>query len=227
MPGIVTQQTRTRIDPVTKTVYGKIKIGVANNIYDKLFNDDDTKPTVYKTSWILDSVASGQYIDNETVMQNKKKIQPSTGIEVGCANTDIMHQKGERKLPFNNIPDGTDVVNIIHKMHSPLLSGRKFIKEGKCTLVFGRKNTYVVKGHTREQVQQIMKKVEEKNSDDIVMTVPFDEKTLTWKTDANGQAKLLFNVARNVHRIRSKEILCDYLHQAAGYPVKKTWLQAI
>ena len=59
------------------------------------------------------------------------------------------------------------------------------------------------------------------------MTVPFDEKTLTWKTDSNGQAKPLFNIASNVHRIRSKKILCDYLHRAAGYPVKKTWLQVI
>ena len=59
------------------------------------------------------------------------------------------------------------------------------------------------------------------------MTVPFDEKTLTWKIDSNGQAKPLSNIASNVHQISSKEILCDYLHQAAGYPVKKTCLQAI
>ena len=57
--------------------------------------------------------------------------------------------------------------------------------------------------------------------------MPFDKKTLMWNTDANGQAKPLFNIASNVHQIRSKEILCDYLHQAAGYPVKKTWLKAI
>ena len=31
----------------------------------------------------------------------------------------------------------------------------------------------------------------------------------------------------SIHQIRSKEILCDYLHRAWGYPVKKTWLQAI
>ena len=59
------------------------------------------------------------------------------------------------------------------------------------------------------------------------MTVPFDAKTLTWKPDSTGQAKLLFNFANNVHQIRSKEILCNFLHRAAGYPVKKTWLQAI
>ena len=59
------------------------------------------------------------------------------------------------------------------------------------------------------------------------MTLPFDPRTLTWKTDGNGHAKPLFNIANNVHQIRSKEVLCDYLHWAAGYPVKKTWLQAI
>ena len=85
----------------------------------------------------------------------------------------------------------------------------------------------MVKGQTGELVKKIMKQVEEKNSDDIVMTVSFDKKTLTWKTNSNGQAKPLFNIASNVHRILSKEILCDYLHQTAGYLVKKTWLQAI
>jgi hypothetical protein len=34
-------------------------------------------------------------------------------------------------------------------------------------------------------------------------------------------------VANNVHRLRTKEQLCDYLHRAAGHPVKKTWLAAI
>ena len=34
-------------------------------------------------------------------------------------------------------------------------------------------------------------------------------------------------MANNVHRICSKEVLIDFLHHAAGYPMKKTWLQAI
>ena len=53
------------------------------------------------------------------------------------------------------------------------------------------------------------------------------KKTITWKTDSTGQVTLLFNIARNVHQIRSKEVLCDYLYRAAGHTVKKTWLQAI
>jgi hypothetical protein len=36
-----------------------------------------------------------------------------------------------------------------------------------------------------------------------------------------------FPVANNVHRLRTKEQLCDYLHRAAGHPVKKTWLSVI
>ena len=99
-----------------------------------------------------------------------------------------MHQTGEGKLPFINVPKGTNEVNIFHDMHSPLLSGIKSVNEGKFTLVFGRKNAYVVKGRTGELVKKIMKQVEEKNSDDIVMTVPFNKKTLTWKTNSNGQA---------------------------------------
>ena len=137
-----------------------------------------------------------------------------------------MYQKGEGNVPFNNVPAGTNAVNILHKRHSLLLSGGKFVKEEKCTLVFGRENTHVVKGRTGDLVHQ-KKQAEDKNSDDIVMTVPFNEKTLTWKIDSNGQAMPLFNIASNVHQIQSEEILCDYLHREAGYPVKKTWLQAI
>ena len=113
------------------------------------------------------------------MLRGKKKIQSGTGIEVGCANTGIMYQTGEGKLPFNNVPKGTNEVNIFHNMHSLLLSGGKYIKERKCTLVFGRKNAHVVKEQTGELVKKIMKQAEEKNSDDIVMRVPFIKKTLT------------------------------------------------
>ena len=36
LPGITTQGVTTTIDPITKTVHGKIEIGIANNTYDKL-----------------------------------------------------------------------------------------------------------------------------------------------------------------------------------------------
>ena len=42
-------------------------------------------------------------------------------------------------------------------MYSPLISGGKFVKEGKCRLVFGQKNVHIVKGRTGELVKEIMK----------------------------------------------------------------------
>ena len=78
------------MNPVSKTVYGTIELGLAINIYNKLSNDEDTKPTVYKLSWLLDLVASGHYGDNKTMVRDKKKIHPGTGIKVGCANKGIV-----------------------------------------------------------------------------------------------------------------------------------------
>ena len=78
-----------------KLVRKAIQVGIVNNIYDKLFNDEDTKTTVYKTSWILDSVASGHYANEKTMVWDKKKIQPGTGIEIRCAYKGIMNQTGE------------------------------------------------------------------------------------------------------------------------------------
>ena len=63
-----------------------------------------------------------------------------------------MDQIGKGKLPFDNIPEGTKEVNIFNDIHSSLLSGGKFVKEEKCTLVFGRKNAHMVKGQTGELV---------------------------------------------------------------------------
>ena len=133
------------------------------------------------------------------MVRDKKKIQPGTGINLGCTDKGITSQTREGKLLFDNVPEGTEEVNIFHNMHSPLLSSGKFVKEGKCTLVFGRKNVHVIKGRTVELVKEIMKQAKEKNSNDIVMTVSFDEKTLTWQTDSTRQAKPLFNIASNVH----------------------------
>ena len=53
-------------------------------------------------------------------------------------------------------------------------------------------------------------KAKQEDSDDIVTIVPFDEQTITWKTDLNGQIKPSFNIANNVDQIQSKEVLCNY-----------------
>ena len=60
-------------------------------------------------------------------------------------------------------------------------------------------NAHVVKKRKGELVKDTMTQAKEENSNDIIMTVPFDEKILTWKTNSTGQAKPLFNIASNVH----------------------------
>ena len=41
----------------------------------------------------------------------------------------VMHQKGEAKLQFDNLPEGTNAVNIFHKIYSQLLSGGTYSRK--------------------------------------------------------------------------------------------------
>jgi hypothetical protein len=60
------------------------------------------------------------------------------------------------------------------------------------------------------------------------LATPFDNQSITWKTKTTVQGPMVVQpIANNVQRLRTKEQLCDYLHRAAGHPVKKTWLAAI
>jgi hypothetical protein len=66
----------------------------------------------------------------------------------------------------------------------------------------------------------------------LLLAAPFDNQSLTWKTAVPGPrvgpVQLVpLNLAQNIQRLNTKEQLCEYLHQAAGHPVKKTWLAAI
>ena len=60
------------------------------------------------------------------------------------------------------------------------------------------------------------------------MTVPFLISKLSHgKQIPMEKLKPLFNIANNVHQIRSKEVLCDCLHRAVEYTMKKAWLATI
>jgi hypothetical protein len=70
------------------------------------------------------------------------------------------------------------------------------------------------------------------SGDDLLLAAPFDNQSLTWKTAVPGPRvgpvqPVPLNLAQNIQRLKTKEKLCDYLHRAAGHPVKKTWLAAI
>ena len=93
----------------------------------------------------MDTAASGNYADKHTTVRNRKTIHEDTGINVGCANKGLMSQTEEGTLPFNNIPEGADDVQLFENMHSPLISVGKFVKKG-CTLVFNQPNAHVING---------------------------------------------------------------------------------
>jgi hypothetical protein len=60
----------------------------------------------------------------------------------------------------------------------------------------------------------------------LLLAAPFEHGRLRYQVQEWIRYTSLA-LANNVQRLTTKEQLCDYLHQAAGHPVKKTWLAAI
>ena len=77
-------------------------------------------------------------------------------------------------MPFDNIPAGAHDVQVFDKIHSPLFSVSKFVKNG-CQLFFDTPNAHIVNGTTGKKIIAIIKKAENNNSNDIIMTVPFND----------------------------------------------------
>jgi hypothetical protein len=106
-------------------------------------------------------------------------------------------------------------------MQSPLVGCGKLATNG-CGIWFDNENGSVVNGTTKDKIRDLIA---------TSVAAPFDNQSLTWKTTVPGPrvdpVQPTLALANNVQRLRIKEQLCDYLHQAAGHPVKKTWLAAI
>ena len=49
--------------------------------------------------------ATGQYAEDKTMVQAKKRNQPETGINVECADKGKKSQTEEGKLQFYNVPE--------------------------------------------------------------------------------------------------------------------------
>jgi hypothetical protein len=112
-------------------------------------------------------------------------------------------------------------------MQSPFIGCGKLATNG-CGICFDNENGSVVSGATKDKIRALIAT----SGDDLQLAAPFDNQSLTWKTAVPGprvdpvQPSPLA-LANNVQRLRTKEQLCDYLHRAAGHPVKKTWLAAV
>ena len=154
-------------------------------MYNHLVNDEDTTPTQYKQSWMLDSAASGNYGDNSTYIRKKSKIKRGTGISVGCANNQGMAQTGKGELPFDRIPPAASDVQTFNDMNAPLLSTGKLVRDGDAIVVMDKPDAHVVTGNTKTTIQNIVKIAATTNPDDIMLKVPFNEQSLTWRTVGN------------------------------------------
>ena len=139
-----------------------------------------------------------------------------------------MNQTGAGTLPFERIRPAAADVQLFESMQSPLLSTGKLTRDGGSTVVCDIPAATVLSGRTQNAVRRIITEAQQDpDNDDILMTVPFDPVSLTWRTvTPNGFASPRHE-ANNVHRIRSKKVLIDYHHRSAGYPLKKTWLAAL
>ena len=132
-----------------------------------------------------------------------------------------MRQIQEGQLPFDRLPAAANDVQVFPSMQSPLIGCGKLATNG-CGIWFDNENGSVISGKTKDKIRAIIATA----GDDLLLAAPFDNQSLTWKTTVQGP-RVVPPVANNVQRLRTKEQLCDYLHRAAGHPVKKTWLAAI
>ena len=140
-----------------------------------------------------------------------------------------MDQTGAGTLPFKRIRPAAADVQLFDSMQSPLLSTGKLSRDGGSTVVCDIiPAATVLSGRTQKAVRRIITEAQQDpDNDDILMTVPFDPVSLTWRTVTPDGFASPRHEANNVHRIRSKKVLIDYHHRSAGYPTKKTWLAAL
>ena len=166
-------------------------------MYNNLTNDELTEYGEYKSSFLLDTAASGNYGDLRTKAKKKRRIKTGKGILVGCANGNLMSQVAAAEVPFDKIPSGAKDMQLFEHMHTPLLSGGKLV-ENDCNIMFDKPHATVLQGATKERIRNIIAEAEEEAPDDIVMTVPFDANTLTWRTGTDDALQVKGR-ACNVH----------------------------
>jgi hypothetical protein len=194
---------------------------INNNQYNILENDTLDDYGKYNQPWSLDSAASGHYCGKSTRINNRKVTPPGGGIQVGVANNQLMQQIEERELPFDWLPTAANDVQVFPSMQSPLIGCGKLATNG-CGIRFDNEKGSVVNGATKDKMKAFIAT----SGDNFLLAAPFDNQSLTWKTAVPGPGvgpvqPIPLNLAQNIQRLRTKEQLVEYLHRAAGHPVKK------
>jgi hypothetical protein len=101
-------------------------------------------------------------------------------------------------------------------MQSPLIGCGKLATNG-CGIWFDNEKGSVVNGATKDKIRAIIAT----SGDDLLLAAPFDNHSLTWKTAVPSPRvgpvqPVPLNLAQNMQRLRTKEQLVEYLHQAVA-----------
>jgi hypothetical protein len=136
-----------------------------------------------------------------------------------------MIQIEEGNLPSDRLPTAANDVQVFPTMQGPLIGCGKLATSG-CGIWFDNEKGSVVSGATKNKIKDIIAT----SGDDLLLAAPFDHQSLTWKTTVQPprvvpvattvQSPRVVPVANNIHQLRTKEQLCDYIHRAASVGVR-------
>ena len=120
---------------------------------------------------------------------------------------------------------GSTSALLLQRAHSPLLGAGK-LATNNCALALGNVQASIVAGKTQQAAQQLL---EAAPCGGAPMAAPFGHQALAREARVQGSSAACppSRPAHNMHRIKPKEILADYLHRAAGSPPKRAWLQVL
>ena len=105
----------------------------------------------YKSTWMLDSAASGVYGDMNTIVHKCKKIKRGSGIKVATANKNSMQQVAIGIAPFKTLSPPATKAKIFPKMQSPLLGCGPLVKND-CTIVLEQTQASIVTGPSQASI---------------------------------------------------------------------------
>jgi hypothetical protein len=165
---------------------------------------------------VIDSGATSHFVPEETDLPKKGK----SDKEVFLPNNSSLQTTYQTELPFDQLSDKAREANILPGLKTPLISVNKLAKEGYTTIF-----------HPGEEGVTVHKK----DTVTITTTKPPILKgsksrgAKLWTTSAKNTTKKEQENERvnNAYDLPSIKQTVRYLHAAAGFPVKDTWIQAI
>ena len=103
-------------------------------------------------------------------------------------------------------------------MNAPLLSTGKLVKNGDAVVVMDKPDAHVITGNTKTTIQNIIEIAAKTNPDDIMLKVPFNERSLTWRTVGNDDTGSIFHGSTNgpiMHSTTDSPVIAP--------PLQTTW----